>query len=206
MTNPNNKALLDDLLADELLAAEPVKAEGKPPARAVLKPRAAATPVPMASEAPVAEPTFPGGGIITPGPVVTAEPTPDQLRIKELEHSLAVARTDALDRKLVTVDEPVYTQPPPPQSASDLIHIVANDFTVLGATWFRGQEINIGPQGSYAATLDRTGKSWTTMTDEEQWDRFGEVKFHPGPWRGQSWQEQSAAKLEAARRGGVPQL
>lgn len=83
---------------------------------------------------------------------------------------------------------PVVAQPMPeaPKAVSEaseaiLIHILGYGLTFFGYNWQPGQELEITkPSPEYDRTCDAAGVSWLSMTDQEQIDRWGEVKFRRG--------------------------
>lgn len=56
-----------------------------------------------------------------------------------------------------------------------LIHFVSDGFTALGAVWVAEQELEITEE------VYPEVESWINLSDEEQIDRWGEVKFKKGP-------------------------
>jgi hypothetical protein len=69
-----------------------------------------------------------------------------------------------------------------------LIHVLGDGFTALGQIWFLGQELEF-TRGSkaYQDTLDRYGRSWLDLDENEQIERYGQVMFRRGPWRGKPY-------------------
>lgn len=117
-------------------------------------------------------------------PVPEEELTPEQREIRMLKDQLArqnAKKVDAAEEFFENSDDGI------------LVHFVADGLTSNGRTFYRGQEVTFGPQ-AYAATLDRHGNSWLKMSDEEQMDRFGEIKFRLGPWPGKREYEEEALK------------
>lgn len=107
-----------------------------------------------------------------------AELTPDQQRVKELEHLLAVSegKKDRQPELVPQKDE---------EGKTVLIHFLEDGFTAQGQVWFRGQELmwNVDSP-EYRDTKDRNGISWLKMTDQDQFRRFGKIFFRRGPWPG----------------------
>ncbi len=142
------------------------------------------TEVPSQTGAPVAT---------TARPRPESELSPDERRIRELEHQLALERGGK-------VPEQVFE---PDQGAGEeiVIHFVNDGLSVLGKIWCRGEEIRI-VKGSttYQETVDRLGNSWLDLRDNPQGQetRWGQEKFRAGPWPGLSLEEAAkVAKFEA---------
>lgn len=116
-------------------------------------------------------------------PAPEAELTPEQQRIKELEHQLAllVGRKDA---------PPEGFEDPPAEGDTDtiLIYFETDGFTALGKMWYRGQELEFVPGSqAYEDTKDTRGFSWLNMDPAYQLRRFGKVFFRHGPWPGETY-------------------
>lgn len=62
-----------------------------------------------------------------------------------------------------------------------LIHFVDDGFTFAGQVWYRGQEIEIGPDHPRWEEVLR----WITMDKYQQIERYGKQYFDHGPWPGQ---------------------
>jgi len=110
-----------------------------------------------------------------------------------------------------------------------LIHFIKEaGFTALARVWYRAQEIEFSiPDGeSYKDTFDRKGRSWlvsqkatkndkgewvypsevTVLDDYQQAERWGEIVYREGPWRGKGWDEDQAALKERERNRAAPVL
>jgi hypothetical protein len=134
-------------------------------------------------------------------PTPEAELTPKQRQIRQLRDELAKKQARELEAANTVYD------------TSDgkeriLINFVADGFTAQGVSWYRGQELEfvVGSQ-AYEQTKNRLGQSWLDLRDDEdaQYERYGEVKFRSGPWRGKRWSESNypdatQADLAAAER------
>jgi hypothetical protein len=105
--------------------------------------------------------------------------TPEQLRIKELEDTLA--------RERAAKDVGVYVSDSRQVGDKILLHFLKDGPTGLGQIWHRGQQVEftVGSR-AYLDTKDRLGRSWLDMLDNEgeQMARFGDVIFRKGPWPG----------------------
>lgn len=118
-----------------------------------------------------------------PAPVYVAEEeelTAEDIEIRELE--------DRLARKTAAEQEAAPEQfARPAKGEAILVHFVAHGFTAQGQIWQRGQEVEFEVGGeAFKQTLDRNGKSWLDVADdaEEQYRRWGQEFFRPGPWKG----------------------
>lgn len=128
-----------------------------------------------------------------PAPTIPAEPSAQELLIKQLEDQLARARGK---QDL----EPVY------DTAADLgsgetvvIHFLENGFTALGQIWYRGQEIEFVPGSrAYKDTFDRHGQSWLDLRHDEfrQVEKYGEIMFRSGPWPGKTYTDGAGSPLD----------
>lgn len=120
----------------------------------------------------------------TARPKPESELSPDQLEIRRLKDQLArVQGQKDPEQQLVPPDE---------DGENIIIHFIADGLTALGKSWYRGQEleITVGSQ-AYQDTCDRNGFSWLSVRDDDfaQLDRWGQVYFHSGPWRGKEYKD-----------------
>jgi hypothetical protein len=69
------------------------------------------------------------------------------------------------------------------EKPQQVIHFIANGLTWAGESWYLGQEIHIGPDHPRWTQA----QAWINLTDFEQVERYGEVKFRQGPWPGLSY-------------------
>lgn len=137
-----------------------------------------------------------GGDVSTPDAPV--EETPEQRRIKELEHQLALSQ----GRKDL---KPEFVESPESKEAI-LIHFVEDGFTASGVNWKRGQEVVFVPGTKpYEQTKDRHGVSWLAMDDRVQMHRFGKVFFRRGPWPGLGYDAITPDDFEALNVIGTKQ-
>jgi hypothetical protein len=120
-------------------------------------------------------------------PVPERELSPEQRRIRDLEHQLALEK----GRK---DPEPEYDTQPAAVSDGDaiLIHFLEDGFTAFGQVWYRGQEVEVAAGSQqYRDTCDRFGRSWLELRNDEfaQADRWGKVMFRSGPWPGKKYSD-----------------
>lgn len=158
------------------------------------------------------------------------EETPEQKRIRELEERLASLAEAAESRIRELEEKAKAAQAYVPVDKYDdkegdtvLIHFVEDGLTAQGQLWYRGQEIEVTVgDKSWNDSLDRNGKSWMALTENEQIDRYGSVKFRRGPWPGKKsyregeWTDPKSAppeselekadRLERERRRAAPRL
>lgn len=118
-------------------------------------------------------------------PVPESELTPDQRQIRILQDELA--RTKGVSAGTLEYEDVA-------EGEGVLIHILEDGFNAS----YRGQEILFGPQ-SYEETKDRFGVSWLNLTDEEQFARWGNVKFRKGPWPGKRQYEEPGLENKSIR-------
>lgn len=127
-------------------------------------------------------------------PVPESELSPEQREIRALKDELARAKGKAIDNvePLVERGDGVVT-----------IHILQDGFTAQDRVWVRGQEIVFGPV-ALEQTLDRYGRSWLDMTDEEQFERWEAILFRKGPWPGKrTYEEASLAGVSITTKAPV---
>lgn len=64
-----------------------------------------------------------------------------------------------------------------------IIHFVENGHVALGKSWFIGEELSVQRGGEiFQRTVDRLGRSWLDMTEEDQLSAYGKVIFRLGKW------------------------
>jgi hypothetical protein len=133
-------------------------------------------------------------------PLPNSQLTDEQKEIRRLQDLLA--KQDAKKLENLEDEEVVATG-----DNRILIHLVTDRFTALGRQWYKGQEIEF-EIGSvpYEDTKDRTGHSWLTLTESQQMDRYGEVRFRKGPWPGKDYSDPTASEKEKARRRAAPTM
>jgi hypothetical protein len=153
-------------------------------------------------QVPVPEPAPPAASRLT-GPVLQSPRDPSLKPEQELseteraerwrQHQAAVAagRQDPGIQGFVQ---------PPPGAQTVLIHMVEDGLTAFGLVWFRGQELEISPQDPRWPSA----RKWIFMDDSAQMQRWGKVKFRPGPWPGlRTYRAGRAQPLRALSGDGV---
>lgn len=107
--------------------------------------------------------------------MTTAKTTPVRAR------KTTAPRKTAAKPPVVTQTTPKAVEPVTEAPETILIHFVSHGLTFFGYNWQPGQEVEITkPSPAYDRTCDAAGKSWLFMTEQEQIDRWGEVKFGRG--------------------------
>jgi hypothetical protein len=136
-----------------------------------------------------AEPVIPTTETTAPKPGMTVSPTevPGKTDAeKEKEHRAALAAAAEVEKEARVPIPPIAGGPGKRGGDSDgelVFHVLADGFTVLGAVWYRGQEIGIrSGSANDELSTDKTGHRWYEMTDNEQMTRFGQKMFGVGPW------------------------
>lgn len=139
-----------------------------------------------------------------PKPVIhksDAELSPAELKIRELEDQVAKLKAAKLDDPAAEPELAVATGETGNQI---LIHILEDGFTAWGDIWYRGQQIKIDvPSRQYEATKDRNGYSWLSMTESDQYSRYGKLYFRHGPWPGKKYSDPRVQAVEDARKMAV---
>lgn len=143
--------------------------------------RAEDTPDPSASQGPTAPPAVAVQAELA-ARVTDARPKP--------EHLLTPAeRADRMRQHAAALSAGMADPPPPPPERprpgeeTELIHFIADGLSFAGQVWFRGQELEfvVGSPRWHQA------QSWLNLEDWQQEERWGEVKFRRGPWRGRRY-------------------
>lgn len=152
------------------------------------------------------------------------ELTDDQRRIRELEAKLDALLSGNVAPPAAVVDDSKETARQQAIDNGDLIvlHFLESGFTTNGGSWYLGQEVEFDRNSqAYKDTCDRNGKSWTSMSEVEQYDRYGKLYFRPGPWPFKTWESlledpsltdderkkvQAAIAKEQARGRRVPRV
>lgn len=174
---------------------------------------------------PVAKKAAPAQKVLTPenapevpeGPAPGAAPveTPEQKEIRELKMMV-----QALQSQMQPTNTSIAAEPEDKEGDVILLHFVEDGFTSLGKSWYIGQELEfVVGEGSWENTLDRNGDSWVSMSEEDQYDRWGKIYFRRGPWRGKTYKDavwekdappeselERADRVERNRRRAAPVL
>lgn len=125
-----------------------------------------------------------------PGPQPSARPKPEheltreELAERDRQHQQAVAAAAQFERQ-----QPDYR---PTEGEAVLIHFVADGLTAMGQVWYRGQELEIGPDHPRWPEV----RGWITLSRFEQIDRWGAQKFDFGPWPGRRSYTEAAGSFE----------
>lgn len=122
--------------------------------------------LPMDAQAPTPAVTAPAR------PRPAAELSPEELAERERQHAAAVAAAARFEQA-----EPEFVRA---EGEAVLIHFIADGLTAFGQVWYRGQELEIGPDHPRWAEARR----WITMTRMQQIEKWSEQKFDFGPWPG----------------------
>jgi hypothetical protein len=116
-------------------------------------------------------------------PKPEADLTPEEKQRRQQEHAAAIAAGQK---------DPPLRYVPSQDPRKVLIHIVEDGFTWAGQVWMRGQELEIGPDHPRWADAQR----WINMSDFEQMDRYGKIRFRKGPWPGRRSYADGAGSFE----------
>ena len=134
-------------------------------------------------------PSQPGAPVTTTVRVTPeSELSPQERRIRDLEHQIALERG--------SLDPEQVFEPEEGDGEEIYIHFVNDGLSVLGKIWCRGEEIRfVKGTGAYLETVDRLGNSWVDLRDDPRAQelRWGQEKFRSGPWPGLSLED--AAKV-----------
>jgi hypothetical protein len=86
-----------------------------------------------------------------------------------------------------------------PDEKGVLIHFVEDGLTAFGRVWYRGQELQIGPDNPRWAEAQR----WILLTKWQQVERYGKQYFDQGPWPGiRSYEGAAYEQLNTLDRNG----
>lgn len=111
-----------------------------------------------------------------PGDEAEDELTPEERELRDLRDQMAQRQALIADRQ-----ENVYEDVTGKDTI--LIHVLQDGFTINGLVTYRGQEFEFPVGGkAYQQTVNREGKSWLRLSDDEQYERWGEARFGHGPW------------------------
>jgi hypothetical protein len=109
-------------------------------------------------------------------PVPTSQLSPEDRAERDRQHLEAVGLAARFEQAPDTFQP--YTPKP---GESVVIHFVADGLTAFGKVWYRGEELEIGPDHP---RWDEC-RGWILMDKWAQMERYGEQKFDQGPWPGQ---------------------
>jgi hypothetical protein len=113
---------------------------------------------------------FVAGEPVRPKP--EAELTDEERELREQQHQAALAEAARFEA------QPAQYAPDP--SGGVLIHFIEDGLTAFGQVWYRGQELQIGPD--HPRWQEALG--WITLNRMQQIERWGAQKFDFGPWPG----------------------
>lgn len=129
-------------------------------------------------------------------PLPVEELTPQQIELRELRDQMAQRQALIAEKSADQFEEVTAGQD------TILIHVLQDGFTVNGLVTYRGQEFEFPVGGkAYQQTLNRDGKSWLRLTEDEQYDRWNEARFGHGPW---PFKRLSALTLADLPEGSTP--
>jgi hypothetical protein len=117
-------------------------------------------------------------------PRPAAELTPAEKAERDRQHAEAIAASAQFEQA-----QPSYL---PVEGAAVLIHFVADGLTAFGQVWYRGQELEIGPEHPRW----EEARGWITMDRWQQIERWGMQKFDFGPWPGRRSYADAAGSFE----------
>jgi hypothetical protein len=136
----------------------------------------------IGAPAPGAPPSAEG---IRPRPA--AELTDEERAAREAQHTRAVAAAAAFEGQ-----QPEYQHT---EGEAVLIHFVEDGLTAFGQVWYRGQELEIGPD--HPRWPEAVG--WITLNRYQQVDRWGRQFFDFGPWPGRRSYTEGQGSFEQLR-------
>lgn len=105
-------------------------------------------------------------------PRPAAELSAEELAAREKAHAAAVAETARFE---AAPPEWVYTE-----GDAVLIHFIDDGLTAFGQVWYRGQELEIGPDHPRW----EEARGWIMLNRMQQAARWGKHYFEHGPWPG----------------------
>lgn len=176
-TKKNSSDLNDDLLS---LDSTPEKTETPASFETIVETPVEAAPAPdltpVVEDDEAAEIAALKAALAQPLPT-EAELTPQQQELRDLRDQMAQRQAQIAEQSSAQYEEVQDGQD------SILIHILQDGFTINGLVTYRGQEFEFPVGGqAYQQTLNRHGKSWLDLTEEEQEDRWTEARFGHGKW------------------------
>lgn len=144
----------------------------------------------------------PGQAVVDAGPPKPeAMLTPEEKAERERQHMEAVAMLREAEARVPDIDKQ-----PDPSEKKILIHFVADGFTWAGKVWYRGEQLEIGPEHPRW----ESAVGWILLDKRQQVERYGRVIFDTGPWPygqlppGTEVPLPSADYSQIARRGAAP--
>jgi hypothetical protein len=117
-------------------------------------------------------------------PRPAAELTPAERAERDRQHAAAVAAAAQFEQA-----QPAYV---PTEGAAVLIHFIADGLTAFGQVWYRGQELEIGPDHPRW----EEARGWIMLDRWAQIERWREQKFDFGPWPGRRSYAEAAGSFE----------
>jgi hypothetical protein len=109
-------------------------------------------------------------------PLPAGQLSPEQRAERDRQHTEAVGLAARFEHAPQN-----YQQYEPKPGESVIIHFVEDGLTAFGKVWYRGEEIEIGPDHPRWAEA----KDWVLLSKFQQYDRYGKQYFDQGPWPGQ---------------------
>lgn len=154
-------------------------------------PREFGKPAPAVTQAPPVSSRDDLGQKILPG-VVMEKPRYSEPPLNYIEPNGGLS-TDprfenvAADSNMLTA--PVIKPVDPGTPGARVIHFMEDGFTALGKIWYRGEEFHfVEGSENHLETVNKHGISWTDMTEDEQYEKYGKRYFREGPWRGKGFE------------------
>jgi hypothetical protein len=114
-------------------------------------------------------------------PAEWGRPKPESLLTENEKVQRQRAHAEAV-RLGASLPNPVF-EPVSPTAPQQVIHLIEDGLTFAGLTWYRGQEIRL----TVGSERWKQAQAWINQTDFEQVERYGSIKFRPGPWPGLSY-------------------
>lgn len=115
----------------------------------------------------------------------------DAAKAEAEKAQIAQAQAESVQDQLAAVE---LTTVDPEADGAVTVNFVTDDCTVLGKSWFRGQELTIAPNTPEWAELwdAKRGKSILEYTEDEQILLWGERKWRNGHWAGLTFDQMLA--------------
>jgi hypothetical protein len=110
-----------------------------------------------------------------------ARPRPAELLTAEERAERDRQHAEALAAAVRIEQAPDVFEPYKPESGQTvIIHFIEDGFTFAGKVWYRGEEIEIGPDHPRWPEV----RGWILLDKWKQFDRYGKQYFDRGPWPG----------------------